>query len=106
MRTRAQKSLAPLDLILHILTMKEVMAMQSRRERARECRVTVGSVTEAMRARSVLASVGVRAEVIKLDKAERGGCAYALIYPCTEDLTVRRALREAGIRARQGRGEK
>ncbi len=77
--------------------------MRNKRRQTGECRATVGSVTEAMRARGVLVGIGLRAEVIKLDEAERGGCAYALTYPCEAESEARTALREAGIRARFGR---
>ena len=72
-----------------------------------ECVAVIGSMTQAMRAQSVLASSAIRTEVIKADSSQtRRGCAYALSYPCAQDENVKRVLRDAGIRVRSFYGDR
>lgn len=69
-----------------------------------ECIALIGSVTQAMRAQSVLANAAIRTEVIKADSTITGrGCAYAILYPCNVEDNVRSVLQAAGIRARRAR---
>lgn len=66
------------------------------------CVAVIGTVTQAMRAQSVLAKAAIHAEVVKADSvaATSRGCAYALVFPCEVEETVKTVLRNAGIRAR------
>ena len=65
------------------------------------CVCVIGSMTQTMRAQSVLASAAIRAEVVGADSSKNGrGCAYALSYPCIWENDVKRILRDAGIRVR------
>ena len=68
-----------------------------------DCIAVIGSVTQAMRAKSILAERGIRTEVIKVDSSVTGrGCAYGLMYSCLLDETVRTTLHAAGVRVRRG----
>ena len=67
------------------------------------CLAPVGSITQAMRAKEVLARGGIAVTVVRNDPATTGsGCAYAVSYLCAQERTVRRLLRGAGIRSRGG----
>ena len=66
-----------------------------------ECVAVIGSMTQAMRAQSILASAAIRANIVKADSSKTGsGCAYALSYSCEQDDNVRGVLYNAGIRPR------
>ena len=66
-----------------------------------ECVAVIGSMTQAMRAQSILASAAIRASIVKADSSKTGsGCAYALSYSCEQDDNVRGVLYNAGIRPR------
>lgn len=67
------------------------------------CTVPIGSVTQAMHARDILARNGIPVTVVRNDPAAtRHGCAYAISYPCEKERAIRAALRSAGIRWRGG----
>lgn len=67
------------------------------------CLLPIGTVTQAMRAREVLARGGISAIVVRNDPAATGaGCAYAVSYPCEREREARRLLRGAGIRRHGG----
>lgn len=64
-----------------------------------ECVAVIGSMTQSMRAQSILASAAIRSSVVKADSSRiGGGCAYALSYSCEQDDNVRSVLFNAGIR--------
>ena len=66
-----------------------------------ECIALIGSVTQAMQAQGVLANQTVRTQVVKADSSLTGhGCAYALIFPCGNEETVKSVLKKAGFRVR------
>ena len=67
---------------------------------ARRCKITFGSMTQAMRAQVTLEHAAIRAEVIRLDSAERG-CGYAILLDCLQEGNARAVLRAAGIRSRR-----
>ena len=74
----------------------------SENEKRYECLAVIGSVTQAMRAQSVLANAAVRSEVIKVDSAITGkGCAYAVVYSCLQAENVKLILKRAGVRVRK-----
>ncbi len=65
------------------------------------CVCVIGSMTQAMRAQSVLAAAAIRTEVVRAESSRTGrGCAYALSYPCIWENDAKRILRDAGIRVR------
>ena len=65
------------------------------------CVCVIGSMTQAMRAQSVLAAAAIRTEVVRAESSRTGrGCAYALSYPCAQQGNVKRVLENAGIRVR------
>ena len=65
----------------------------------RECVAVIGAMTQTMQAQSVLAMAAIRAEIIKADSLQqRGGCTYALAYPCEQATNVERIFRNAGVR--------
>lgn len=67
------------------------------------CLSPIGAITQAMRAKEVLARGGIMATVVRNDPAATGyGCAYAVSYPCEQEREVRRLLRRAGIHPRGG----
>ncbi len=72
--------------------------MRNGQKRA-ECIAVIGSMTQAMQAKSVLTSASVRANVVKVDSSQSGrGCAYGVAYPAAQDDTVRAVLINVGIR--------
>ncbi len=66
----------------------------------KECSLSVGTLTQAMRAQAALASAAVRAEVIKSD-SRKSGCGYAILFDCIQEENVRLILKNAGIRVRR-----
>ena len=77
--------------------------MHDERQVGGDCIAVIGSVTQAMRAKSILAERGIRTEVIKVDSSVTGrGCAYGLMYSCALDETLRANLHAAGVRVRRG----
>ena len=64
-----------------------------------ECVAVIGSMTQAMRAQNVLATAAVRTRVVKADSFDTQlGCAYAIAFPCAQEIRVRRLLQAAGVR--------
>ncbi|MBQ3639571.1 MAG: DUF3343 domain-containing protein [Clostridia bacterium] len=79
--------------------------MQNTEKTARRdpCLSPVGSITQALRARDVLAREGIGVTVVRNDPAAtRHGCAYAISYPCDRERQIRGILRGAGLRLRGG----
>ncbi len=71
----------------------------------RTCTAAIGSVTQAMHARRLLAEAAVYATVVKNDPEQTGrGCAWGISYPCSMERSVREVLRKNGVRAHFGRG--
>ncbi len=66
------------------------------------CTAVIGSMTLAMRAQSVLSEAAIRASIAKISSSDaRGGCAYGVDFPCTQNANVRMILTKAGVRVRQ-----
>ena len=66
------------------------------------CTAVVGSMTQAMRARSVLAEAAIRATLTKISSSKtHNGCAYGVDFPCPQSGNVRMILDGAGIRVRE-----
>lgn len=66
------------------------------------CTAVIGSMTQAMKAQSLLAEAAIRAAVVKVSSAKTtGGCAYGVDFPCTQSANVRTVLDRAGVRVRE-----
>lgn len=66
------------------------------------CTAVIGSMTQAMRAQSILAEAAIRAMVVKVSSAKNtGGCAYGVDFPCTQTSNARTVLQRAGVRVRE-----
>ena len=66
------------------------------------CTAVVGSMTQAMRAQTVLSEAAIRATLTKISSAKtHNGCAYGVDFPCTQSGNVRMILDRAGIRVRE-----
>lgn len=74
--------------------------MRNRMKKPNDCRLAVGTVTEAIRAQELLSASGIRGEIVGADNhgGRREGCGYALSFPCALEGEVRRILRDAGLR--------
>ena len=69
-----------------------------------ECFVEVGSMTQAMKARGVLAASAIPSEVIKTEAHAKRGCAYGLSVSCTHLQNAITALKKARITPRHVEG--
>ncbi len=68
-------------------------------DEARRCVAVIGSITECMRAGSLLAHSYIATEIIKADLSRgQKGCMYGLEYDSNQDKEVRDVLARAGIR--------
>ena len=66
------------------------------------CTAVIGSMTQAMKAQSVLAEAAIRASLTKISSSRtRGGCAYGVDFPCTQSGNVQTVLTRAGVRVRE-----
>lgn len=66
------------------------------------CTAVIGSMTQAMKAQSVLAEAAIRASLTKISSSKtHNGCAYGVDFPCTQSRNVRVILDHAGIRVRE-----
>ena len=66
------------------------------------CTAVVGSMTQAMRAQTVLSEAAIRSTLTKISSAKtHNGCAYGVDFPCAQSGNVRAVLERAGIRVRE-----
>ncbi len=66
------------------------------------CRVSVGSVTYAIKAQKALAVAAIHSEVVKLDSGNFGkGCTYGLEFGCSQLMGVKTVLNNLGIKYRE-----
>jgi hypothetical protein len=66
------------------------------------CTAVIGSMTQAMRAQSVLAESAIRATVVKISSSHtHNGCAYGVDFPCTQSGNLRTVLERAGVKVRE-----
>ena len=66
------------------------------------CTAVIGSMTQTMKAQSVLATASIRAAVTKLSSTKnQTGCVYGLDFSCRQTPNVRQILADAGIPVRQ-----
>lgn len=63
------------------------------------CIAGLGSVTQAMKAQSILSHEALPTKIIKLDSSiSKRGCAYGLEYACLYRKNVTKILDSAGIK--------
>ena len=66
------------------------------------CTAVIGSMTQAMRAQTVLSEAAIRATLTKISSTKtHNGCAYGVDFPCTQSGNVRTILDRAGVRVRE-----
>lgn len=66
------------------------------------CIATMQTVNISIKAQKALASEGIFSKIISIDPAlTRRGCAYGIEFSCAEEATVRRILRQNGIKNAQ-----
>ena len=77
--------------------------MMPKETNRKTCFCGVPTVTQAMRARELLARAAIRADVIQANSSgQKRGCAYSVSFPCAQEKIARSILREAGIRCQRG----
>jgi hypothetical protein len=65
------------------------------------CTAVIGSMTQAMKAQSVLSEAAIRSTLTKISSSKtHNGCAYGVDFPCTQSGNVRTVLERAGVRVR------
>ena len=68
---------------------------------AATCTAVIGSMTQAMKAQSVLSEAAIRSTLTKISSSKtHNGCAYGVDFPCTQSGNVRTVLERAGVRVR------
>lgn len=66
------------------------------------CTAVIGSMTQAMKAQSLLADAAIRASITKISSSmTHNGCAYGVDFPCTQSANVSTVLERGGVRVRQ-----
>lgn len=66
------------------------------------CTAVIGSMTQAMKAQSVLSEAAIRTTLTKISSSKtHNGCAYGVDFPCTQSGNVRVILANAGVRVRE-----
>ena len=64
------------------------------------CSVSLGSMTQAIKARRLLSSQGLEVKVRKISEGNsHRGCVYGIEYPCEISGNIRSVLRSNGIDA-------
>ena len=65
------------------------------------CTAVIGSMTQAMKAQSVLSEAAIRSTLTKISSSRtHNGCAYGVDFPCPQSGNVRTVLERAGVRVR------
>lgn len=66
------------------------------------CTAVIGSMTQAMKAQSLLADAAIRGGITKISSARtHNGCAYGVEFPCTQSSNARTVLERGGVRVRE-----
>ena len=66
------------------------------------CTAVIGSMTQAMKAQSLLADAAIRGGITKISSAgTHNGCAYGVEFPCTQSANARTVLERGGVRVRE-----
>ena len=73
------------------------------KENSDGCYASIGSVTLAMKAQSVLATAAIPTHVIKQESPR--GCIYGIGFSCSQSNNVRAVLTREKIRVKQWNGE-
>ena len=63
----------------------------------RDCVAELGSMTQAMRAQSLLGAAAIPSTVIKLKSSSRKGCVYGISFSRNQRRNVQTALESARI---------
>ena len=75
-----------------MMTLKEVGILTIRKE-AGGCVAVIGSMSQAMRAQSVLGNAAIPSDVTKLEASARSrGCVFGVRYSCAQENNVRTIL--------------
>lgn len=62
------------------------------------CRITLQSMTQAIKAQKVLAGAAIPSEIVKTEPASHlRGCTYGIAFRCNQSNNVERMLSSAGI---------
>ena len=69
-----------------------------------ECYAELGSMTLAMKARTVLAAAAIPSEVIKMQSSSRRGCVYGLRFSCHQLYNVKTVLSNSRISVKSFEG--
>ncbi len=69
------------------------------------CEAEVGSLTQAMKAQTVLANAAIPSTVVKIEApSSRRGCSYALRLSCLQENNARAVLGTARVSIKAWRG--
>lgn len=70
------------------------------------CIAEIGSMTQAMRAQSVLAQAAIPTTVVKSNSSKNSrGCTYGVSLSCAQGENARQALMKAGVKVRRWKEE-
>ena len=62
------------------------------------CNISLGSMTQAIKARRLLSARGIEVKVKKIgERNESRGCIYGIEFPCSLSGNLRAILRESGF---------
>jgi hypothetical protein len=67
----------------------------------RECTAELGSMTQAMRAQSVLGGAAIPSTVMKMKSTSHRGCVYGISFSRNQRKNVQTVLESAGIPVRK-----
>ena len=77
--------------------------MTIRKDRG-ECVAVIGSMSQAMRAQSVLATAAIPSDVTKLEASSlHRGCVFGVRYSCAQENNVRAILASSRISVKEWR---
>ena len=63
------------------------------------CNLSLGSMTQAIKARRLLSARGIEVKVKKIGERNASrGCVYGIEYPCSLSGNLRAILRESGFK--------
>ena len=66
------------------------------------CTAVIGSMTQAMKAQTILAEAAIRTSLTKISSGKTtGGCAYGVDFLCAQSANVRVILEKGGVRVRE-----
>ena len=66
------------------------------------CTATMESLTYAIKAKRLLAPIGISSDVVKVDSSRTGrGCEYGISFDCSQLDDIKRALANSGIHVKR-----